>query len=119
LDARFGHTKPNGYYGDSKAPCCNASRLSDPTGRTRFTSLPAKSTPACSPRETLDIRTDLTPTYCVNAETCEGPLVIYDFILTDPPYIGGSQVLFGPAAYAARAAEVQALSCRHFTAAAL
>jgi hypothetical protein len=41
------------------------------------------------PGDTLDIRTDLKvkPTYCVNAETCEGvPLGDYDFVLADPPY---------------------------------
>ena len=39
------------------------------------------------PGDTLDIRPELEPTYCVNAETCEGvPLHQYDFVLADPPY---------------------------------
>jgi hypothetical protein len=39
------------------------------------------------PGDTLDIRPELEPTYCVNAETCEGvPLADYDFVLADPPY---------------------------------
>src|SRR5262245_51357063 len=39
------------------------------------------------PGDTLDIRPGLNPTYCVNAETCEGvPLHLYDFVLADPPY---------------------------------
>jgi hypothetical protein len=39
------------------------------------------------PGDTLDIRPDLEPTYCVNAETCDGvPLADYDFVLADPPY---------------------------------
>jgi hypothetical protein len=39
------------------------------------------------PGDTLDCRPELTPTYCANAETCEGvPLHLYDFVLADPPY---------------------------------
>jgi hypothetical protein len=39
------------------------------------------------PGDTLDIRPELEPTYCVNAETCDGvPLTDYDFVLADPPY---------------------------------
>jgi hypothetical protein len=39
------------------------------------------------PGDTLDNRAELSPTYCVNAETCEGvPLHLYDFVLADPPY---------------------------------
>jgi hypothetical protein len=39
------------------------------------------------PGDTLDNRPELEPTYCVNAETCEGvPLGEYDFVLGDPPY---------------------------------
>jgi hypothetical protein len=39
------------------------------------------------PGDTLDTRPQLEPTYCVNAETCEGvPLTDYDFVLADPPY---------------------------------
>jgi hypothetical protein len=39
------------------------------------------------PGDTLDIRPELEPSYCVNAETCEGvPLANYDFVLADPPY---------------------------------
>jgi hypothetical protein len=39
------------------------------------------------PGDTLDIRAELGPTYCVNAETCEGvPLERYDLAVADPPY---------------------------------
>jgi hypothetical protein len=39
------------------------------------------------PGDTLDIRPELRPTYCTNAETCEGvPLHKYRFVLADPPY---------------------------------
>jgi hypothetical protein len=39
------------------------------------------------PGDTVDIRRELEPTYCVNAETLEGvPLHQYDFVLADPPY---------------------------------
>jgi hypothetical protein len=39
------------------------------------------------PGDTLDSRPELGPTYCVNAETCDGvPLHQYDFVLADPPY---------------------------------
>jgi hypothetical protein len=41
------------------------------------------------PGDTLDVRPELNPTYCVNAETCEGvPLGIYNFVLADPYYAG-------------------------------
>jgi hypothetical protein len=37
--------------------------------------------------ETVDINPDRNPTYCCNAETCEGvPLSKYDLILIDTPY---------------------------------
>jgi hypothetical protein len=39
------------------------------------------------PGDTLDIRPELEPTFCVNAETCQDvPLHLYDFVLADPPY---------------------------------
>jgi hypothetical protein len=42
---------------------------------------------AAFPGDTLDCRPELAPTYCVNAETCDGvPLAEYDFVLADPPY---------------------------------
>jgi hypothetical protein len=42
---------------------------------------------AAFPGDTLDSNAALQPTYCVNAETCEGvPLHLYDFVLADPPY---------------------------------
>jgi hypothetical protein len=38
------------------------------------------------PGDTLDRRLEVEPTYCVDAETCEGvPLADYDFVLADPP----------------------------------
>jgi hypothetical protein len=42
---------------------------------------------AAFPGDTLDISPQRNPTYCCNAETCEGvPLADYDFVLGDPPY---------------------------------
>jgi hypothetical protein len=39
------------------------------------------------PGDTLDIKPELNPTYCCDAETCEGvPLDKYHFVLADPPY---------------------------------
>jgi hypothetical protein len=39
------------------------------------------------PGDTLDIRPELNPTWCVNAETCEGvPLEVYDLVVADPAY---------------------------------
>ena len=39
------------------------------------------------PGDTLDSNPALAPTYCCNAETCDGvPLHQYDFVLADPPY---------------------------------
>jgi hypothetical protein len=39
------------------------------------------------PGDTLDISPQRNPTYCCDAETCEGvPLADYDFVLGDPPY---------------------------------
>jgi hypothetical protein len=48
------------------------------------------------PGDTLDIRPDLGPTYCANAETCEGvPLAGYDFVLADPPYSASDAERYG------------------------
>jgi hypothetical protein len=48
------------------------------------------------PGDTLDIRPELEPTYCVNAETCEGvPLAKYDFVLADPPYSESDAARYG------------------------
>jgi hypothetical protein len=39
------------------------------------------------PGDTLDSNPALNPTYCCNAENCDGvPLHLYDFVLADPPY---------------------------------
>jgi hypothetical protein len=39
------------------------------------------------PGDTVDSNPALAPTYCCNAETCNGvPLHQYDFVLADPPY---------------------------------
>jgi hypothetical protein len=39
------------------------------------------------PGDTLDIRPETNPTYCCNAETCEGvDLSVYDLVVGDPPY---------------------------------
>ena len=39
------------------------------------------------PGDTLDCNPALAPTYCCNAETCDGvPLSNYHFVLADPPY---------------------------------
>jgi hypothetical protein len=41
---------------------------------------------AAFPGDTLDIRPELEPTYCIDAESCDGvPLAGYDFVLADPP----------------------------------
>jgi hypothetical protein len=48
------------------------------------------------PGDTLDIRPELRPTWCVNAETCEGvPLAEYDFVLCDPPYSASDAERYG------------------------
>jgi hypothetical protein len=48
------------------------------------------------PGDTLDINPELEPTYCVNAETCEGvPLADYDFTLADPPYSASDAERYG------------------------
>jgi hypothetical protein len=39
------------------------------------------------PGDTLDANPAVNPTYCTDAETCEGvPLRSYNFVLADPPY---------------------------------
>ena len=39
------------------------------------------------PGDTVDIRAELMPTFCSNAETLDGvPLETYDLIVADPPY---------------------------------
>jgi hypothetical protein len=50
------------------------------------------------PGDTLDIRPELEPTWCVNAESCDGvPLAKYDFVLADPPYGAGDAAKYGRA----------------------
>lgn len=42
---------------------------------------------AVFPGDTVDCDPALSPTYCCDAETCDGvPLADYDFVLADPPY---------------------------------
>ena len=42
---------------------------------------------AMMPGDTLDIRPELAPTYCIDAETMQGvPLERYDLAVCDPPY---------------------------------
>jgi hypothetical protein len=49
------------------------------------------------PGDTLDIRADLNPTYCVDAQTCEGvPLADYDTLFVDVPYTGADAKIYGP-----------------------
>lgn len=51
---------------------------------------------AAFPGDTLDVRAELRPTWCVNAETCEGvPLREYDFVLADPPYGAAHAARYG------------------------
>jgi hypothetical protein len=39
------------------------------------------------PGDTLDIRAQVRPTFCVDAETCAGVLLdVYDLVVADPPY---------------------------------
>jgi hypothetical protein len=48
------------------------------------------------PGDTLDINPAVNPTYCVDAETCEGvPLAQYDFALCDPPYTDADAAIYG------------------------
>ncbi|HME21388.1 MAG TPA: hypothetical protein VKI44_08570 [Acetobacteraceae bacterium] len=48
------------------------------------------------PGDTLDVRAELKPTYCVNAETCAGvPLDRYDLAVCDPPYSENDAVQYG------------------------
>ena len=48
------------------------------------------------PGDTLDVRPELQPTWCVDAETCEGvDLARYDFVLADPPYSASDAEHYG------------------------
>jgi hypothetical protein len=48
--------------------------------------------------DTLDIRPELHPTHCANAETCAGvDLSCYDFVLADPPYSASDAERYGTA----------------------
>jgi hypothetical protein len=50
------------------------------------------------PGDTLDIRAELKPTYCCNAETCDGvPLHLHDLVLADPPYSQSDAEHYGQA----------------------
>ena len=51
---------------------------------------------ATFPGDTLDICADLNPTYCANAETCEGvPLGSYEFVLAEPRYREEDAAIYG------------------------
>ena len=51
---------------------------------------------AAFPGDTLDINPALSPTYCVDAETCEGvDLSLYDLVLCDPPYTSADAAIYG------------------------
>ena len=51
---------------------------------------------AAFPGDALDIRPELQPTYCVNAESCDGvPLQRFDFVLADPPYSASDAERYG------------------------
>ncbi len=46
--------------------------------------------------DTLDIRPELDPTFCVDAETCPGaPLEQYDLVVADPPYSAEDAAHYG------------------------
>ena len=46
--------------------------------------------------DTVDIRADLNPTYCINAHDLSGvPLEKYDLIMADPPYSGEDAEHYG------------------------
>jgi hypothetical protein len=48
------------------------------------------------PGATLDIRSELDPTYCVDAETCQGvPLERFRLVLADPPYAPADAAEYG------------------------
>lgn len=48
------------------------------------------------PGDTLDILPERNPTYCVDAETCEGvPLELYDLVVADPPYTPADAAKYG------------------------
>jgi len=48
------------------------------------------------PGDTVDIRPELAPTWCCNAEACDGvPLHDYDFVLADPPYSASDAERYG------------------------
>jgi hypothetical protein len=48
------------------------------------------------PGDTLDINPALNPTYCCNAETCDGvPLHLYDTVFIDPPYTEADAAKYG------------------------
>jgi DNA polymerase I-like protein with 3'-5' exonuclease and polymerase domains len=48
------------------------------------------------PGDTIDINPARQPTYCVDAETCDGvPLEQYQFALVDPPYTDADAAIYG------------------------
>jgi hypothetical protein len=48
------------------------------------------------PGDTLDINPELNPTYCCNAETCNGvPLYLYDTVFVDGPYSEADAAIYG------------------------
>lgn len=78
---------PSGYYGGYPGDFLKRIAALFPDKRRVLHLFAGKVEQAVLPGDTLDCRPELQPTWCVNAETCEGvPLDTYDLVVADPPY---------------------------------
>jgi len=92
------YEKHNDYYGGYQGNFLKRIAALFPDRRRTLHLFAGKVDQERLPGDTLDIRPELEPTYCCNAETCEGvPLDQYDFVLADPPYSASDAERYGTA----------------------
>jgi hypothetical protein len=92
------YQKKNDYYGGFQGNFLKRIAALFPDRRKALHLFAGKVDVAAFPGDTVDVNPALAPTFCANAETCEGiPLVDYDFVLADPPYSASDADHYGTA----------------------
>jgi hypothetical protein len=90
------YQKKNGYYGGYQGNFLQRMAALFPDRKRVLHLFAGQVDQGPFPGDTLDIRPDLNPTYCCDAETCDGvPLYVYDFVLADSPYSASDAEHYG------------------------
>lgn len=89
---------PSGYYGGYPGNFLKRIAALFPDKRRVLHLFAGKVDLSQLPGDTVDVRTELKPTYCLNAETMDGvPLDRFDLIVSDPPYSSEDAEHYGTA----------------------